>query len=44
MLIGGQLAPLIASRRLLSDDVIESIAAALFGVVGVAFAAKTIVG
>ena len=44
VLIGGQLAPLIASRRLLSDDVIESIAAALFGVVGVAFAAKTIAG
>eukprot|EP00316_Scyphosphaera_apsteinii_P024582 CAMPEP_0119317582 /NCGR_PEP_ID=MMETSP1333-20130426/43613_1 /TAXON_ID=418940 /ORGANISM="Scyphosphaera apsteinii, Strain RCC1455" /LENGTH=314 /DNA_ID=CAMNT_0007323559 /DNA_START=382 /DNA_END=1326 /DNA_ORIENTATION=- len=41
VLIGGQLAPLIASRELLSDDDIERFAAALFATVGTAFAIKS---
>jgi uncharacterized membrane protein YfcA len=42
--LGGQIAPYIASRRLLDDEIIEQVVAALFGVIGVAFAAKAVVG
>jgi uncharacterized membrane protein YfcA len=42
--LGGQIAPWIASRRLLDDEKIESVVAALFGIIGVAFAAKAVVG
>lgn len=38
--VGGQLAPLLASRGAFSDDAIERFAASLFGLVGLAFAAK----
>ena len=37
VLIGGQCAPLIASRGLLSDKLIERFAAGLFALVGLAF-------
>lgn len=43
-LIGGQVAPYLASRKLFSDETIEQFAAALFGIIGVAFAAKCISG
>ena len=42
--IGGQVAPYLASRKLFSDETIEQFAAALFGIIGVAFAAKCISG
>ena len=42
VIIGGQIAPCIAGRRLLSDTTIERLAAVLFLIVGVAFAAKAI--
>lgn len=44
VLLGGQLAPWLASKRVLSDAQVEAFAAALFGVVGVAFAAKAVLG
>ena len=44
VLIGGQLAPFLASRGILSDEQIETFAATLFGVVGIAFATKAILG
>ena len=44
MLIGGQLAPLIASRGILSDRDVERFAAVLFATVGLAFAAKVLQG
>ena len=42
VLIGGQLAPLVASRRLLSDATVERFAAGLFAIVGTAFAIKAL--
>jgi len=44
VLIGGQVAPFLASRGQFSDEVIERFAATLFGSVGIAFAVKAIVG
>lgn len=44
VLVGGQLAPLIASRGLLDDEAVERFAAGLFAVVGCAFAAKAALG
>ena len=44
VLIGGQLAPLIASRGILSDRDVERFAAVLFATVGLAFAAKVLQG
>ena len=43
VLIGGQLAPYLASRGAFTDEQIERFAAALFAVVGAAFAAKALV-
>lgn len=43
-IIGGQIAPWIASRRLLNDETVEMAVAFLFGVIGVAFTAKIIIG
>jgi uncharacterized membrane protein YfcA len=43
-ILGGQIAPWITSRRLVDDEVIESGVAALFGIIGVAFAVKSVVG
>jgi len=43
-LIGGQVAPYLASRKLFSDEDIEQFTAALFGIIGVAFAVKCING
>jgi hypothetical protein len=40
--VGGQVAPYLASKRVLDDETIESIVAALFGIIGVAFAAKVV--
>ena len=42
--IGGQLAPLLASRGTFSDEAIERFAAGLFGLVGLAFAVKAATG
>lgn len=44
VLVGGQLAPYLASKRAFSDEQIEAFSAVLFGTVGVAFAAKAMVG
>lgn len=44
VLIGGQLAPLLASRGIFSDEDIERFAAGLFGLVGLAFAVKAVTG
>lgn len=44
VLIGGQLAPLLANRGAFTDEQIETFAAALFAVVGAAFAAKAVLG
>ena len=44
VLIGGQLAPLVASRGIFSDETIERFAAVLFAVVGTAFAVKALQG
>lgn len=44
VLIGGQLAPLLASTGKFSDEQIEMFAASLFGVVGMAFATKAFLG
>ena len=44
VLVGGQLAPYLASRSAFSDEQIERFAASLFTVVGLAFAAKTMQG
>lgn len=44
VLIGGQLAPFLASRGAFTDEQIENFAAALFAVVGCAFAAKAVLG
>jgi hypothetical protein len=44
VLIGGQAAPFIASRRLFSDRQVEQFASTLFGAVGVAFAIKAMDG
>ena len=40
VLVGGQLAPFLASRGMFSDDDVERFAIALFTIVGVAFATK----
>ena len=44
VLLGGQLAPFLASRGSFSDEDIEKFAATLFAVVGAAFAAKAATG
>lgn len=44
VLLGGQIAPFLASKRWFSDEDIETFAATLFGIVGVAFAAKALTG
>jgi len=44
VLLGGQLAPLLASRGWLSDEDIERFAATLFGIVGTAFTIKVLTG
>ena len=44
VLIGGQCAPLLASRGAFTDEQIERFAAGLFAIVGVAFAAKALQG
>jgi len=43
-LIGGQVAPYLASRKMFSDEDIERFTAALFGIIGIAFAVKCISG
>jgi len=43
-LIGGQVAPYLASRKIFSDDDIEQFTAALFGVIGIAFGVKFLTG
>jgi len=43
-LLGGQIAPWIASKRIFKDEDIEKFAAALFGSIGIAFAIKCIQG
>lgn len=43
-ILGGQVAPWLASQRLLDDETIETIVAGLFGIIGLAFAIKFIVG
>ena len=42
--IGGQIAPLLASRGTFSDEAIERFAAGLFALVGLAFALKAVTG
>ena len=44
VLIGGQLAPFIASSGFISDEKIERFAAALFAIIGIAFAVKAVIG
>jgi len=44
VLIGGQIAPYLAGKGVFEDDQIEKFAAALFGVVGIAFTIKAFVG
>eukprot|EP00592_Proboscia_alata_P009234 CAMPEP_0194359400 /NCGR_PEP_ID=MMETSP0174-20130528/6634_1 /TAXON_ID=216777 /ORGANISM="Proboscia alata, Strain PI-D3" /LENGTH=440 /DNA_ID=CAMNT_0039130269 /DNA_START=72 /DNA_END=1394 /DNA_ORIENTATION=- len=44
VLIGGQIAPAVASKGYFSDDAIELFAASLFGIVGIAFALKVVLG
>lgn len=44
VLLGGQIAPLLASRGTFSDEDIEGFAATLFAIVGAAFAAKAAIG
>jgi uncharacterized membrane protein YfcA len=43
-LVGGQIAPYLAARKVLDDETIEQFTAALFGVIGLAFAVKCITG
>jgi uncharacterized membrane protein YfcA len=43
-LLGGQLAPLIASAKTFKDETIERFAATLFGLIGIAFALKCLIG
>lgn len=43
-LVGGQVAPYLASRRIFSDDEIERFTASLFGIVDIAFGVKCISG
>ena len=43
-LLGGQIAPYLASRRVFSDEEIEKFAATLFGTIGLAFAVKCVMG
>ena len=43
-LLGGQIAPYLASRRVLDDATIERFTAALFGTIGIAFAVKCVTG
>jgi len=43
-LIGGQVAPYLASRKLFSDEDIEQFTAVLFGIIGIAFGVKFISG
>ena len=42
VLLGGQLAPFLASRGIFDDEAIENFAIALFGIVGLAFATKVV--
>jgi len=44
VLVGGQLAPFLASRKIWTDDQIERFAASLFGLVGLAFGIKAVLG
>ena len=44
VLVGGQLAPLLASRGRFTDEQIERFAATLFALVGIAFAVKAVTG
>lgn len=44
VLVGGQLAPLLASQGRFSDEQIERFAATLFALVGIAFAVKAVSG
>lgn len=39
-LLGGQIAPFLASKKIFDDETIEEATAALFGIIGVAFAVK----
>jgi len=43
-LLGGQIAPYLAARKVLDDETIEQFTAALFGVIGLAFAVKCTTG
>jgi uncharacterized membrane protein YfcA len=43
-ILGGQIAPWLAANRILDDEVVEQAVTVLFGVIGVAFAAKAVVG
>lgn len=42
--LGGQIAPYLISKRVIDDEAIESFVAGVFGVVGLAFAAKVVFG
>ena len=43
-ILGGQIAPRLAANRVLDDEQVERVVAALFGIIGVAFGVKSIVG
>lgn len=43
-MLGGQIAPYLASKQVLDEDVVEQIVAILFGIIGIAFAVKCIAG
>lgn len=43
-LLGGQVAPYLAAQKVFDDETIEQYTAALFGIIGVAFAVKCVMG
>mmetsp|Transcript_37170 Transcript_37170/g.55376 ORF Transcript_37170/g.55376 Transcript_37170/m.55376 type:complete len:165 (+) Transcript_37170:865-1359(+) len=43
-LIGGQIAPYVASKKVLKDETIETYTATLFGLIGIAFGWKAVMG
>jgi uncharacterized membrane protein YfcA len=43
-ILGGQIAPRLAANRVLDEEQVENVVAALFGIIGVAFGVKSVVG
>jgi uncharacterized membrane protein YfcA len=43
-ILGGQIAPRLAANRVLDEDQVENVVAVLFGIIGLAFGVKSIVG